>query len=83
MGDETPIYNASLALMTFQRAYGLFPRILGKGDAAKVRLLSIFPIALQVTLLELRNYLIYYGDIILLVSLSILIWKYRIKWTVL
>lgn len=22
--------------MTFQRAFGLFPRILGKGDAAKV-----------------------------------------------
>jgi hypothetical protein len=35
-GDETPIYYSSLALMTFQRAFGLFPRILGKGDAAKV-----------------------------------------------
>jgi hypothetical protein len=35
-GDDTPLYYASLALMTFQRAFGLFPRILGKGDAAKV-----------------------------------------------
>jgi hypothetical protein len=35
-GDDTPIYYSSLALMTFQRAYGLFPRILGKGNAAKV-----------------------------------------------
>ncbi|KAK1923713.1 Sec1-like protein [Papiliotrema laurentii] len=34
-GDDTPLYYASLALMTFQRAFGLFPRILGKGDAAK------------------------------------------------
>ena len=25
-----------MALMTFQRAYGLFPRLLGKGDAAQV-----------------------------------------------
>jgi hypothetical protein len=36
-GDDTPLFHASLALMTFQRAYGLFPRIVGKGDAAKVR----------------------------------------------
>jgi hypothetical protein len=35
-GDDTPIYYSSLALMTFQRAFGLFPRILGKGDGAKV-----------------------------------------------
>ncbi|ODO00685.1 ATP-binding protein [Cryptococcus wingfieldii CBS 7118] len=34
-GDDTPIYHSSLALMTFQRAFGLFPRIIGKGDAAK------------------------------------------------
>ncbi|CAD6566491.1 MAG: hypothetical protein TREMPRED_002655 [Tremellales sp. Tagirdzhanova-0007] len=34
-GDETPIYYSSLALMTFQRAFGLFPRILGKGDGAQ------------------------------------------------
>jgi hypothetical protein len=37
-GDETPIYYSSLALMTFQRAFGLFSRIMGKGDAAKVSL---------------------------------------------
>lgn len=35
-GDDTPLFYSSLALMTFQRAFGLFPRILGKGDAAKV-----------------------------------------------
>nr|XP_019003591.1 ATP-binding protein [Kwoniella mangroviensis CBS 8507]OCF67052.1 ATP-binding protein [Kwoniella mangroviensis CBS 8507] len=34
-GDDTPIYYSSLALMTFQRAFGLFPRILGKGEGAK------------------------------------------------
>ncbi|WWC65985.1 uncharacterized protein I303_108607 [Kwoniella dejecticola CBS 10117] len=34
-GDDTPIYYSSLALMTFQRAFGLFPRLLGKGDGAK------------------------------------------------
>ncbi|KAK4687121.1 vacuolar protein sorting-associated protein 33A, partial [Tremellales sp. Uapishka_1] len=34
-GDDTSIYYSSLALMTFQRAFGLFPRILGKGDGAK------------------------------------------------
>lgn len=35
-GDDTPLFYSSLALMTFQRAFGLFPRILGKGDAAQV-----------------------------------------------
>ncbi|GHJ87808.1 hypothetical protein NliqN6_4210 [Naganishia liquefaciens] len=34
-GDDTPLFHASQALMTFQRAFGLFPRIVGKGDAAK------------------------------------------------
>ncbi|ORX37894.1 Sec1-like protein [Kockovaella imperatae] len=34
-GDDTPLYYSSLALMTFQRAFGLFPKIYGKGDAAK------------------------------------------------
>ncbi|ORY34875.1 putative ATP binding protein [Naematelia encephala] len=34
-GDDTPIFYSSLALMTFQRAFGLFPRILGKGDGAR------------------------------------------------
>ncbi|KZT08568.1 Sec1-like protein [Laetiporus sulphureus 93-53] len=33
-GDETIIYNSMQALMTFQRQYGLFPRIVGKGDYA-------------------------------------------------
>ena len=35
-GDDTPLYDTSMALMTFQQAYGLFPRILGKGDGAQV-----------------------------------------------
>ncbi|KAG8997603.1 hypothetical protein FRB94_003312 [Tulasnella sp. JGI-2019a] len=34
-GDETSIYYAAQALLTIQQAYGLFPRIVGKGDAAK------------------------------------------------
>ncbi|KAG8936355.1 hypothetical protein FRC02_002948 [Tulasnella sp. 418] len=34
-GDETSIYYAAQALITIQQAYGVFPRILGKGDAAK------------------------------------------------
>ncbi|KAG8976540.1 hypothetical protein FRB90_009111, partial [Tulasnella sp. 427] len=34
-GDETSIYYAAQALLTIQQAYGLFPRILGKGDGAK------------------------------------------------
>lgn len=35
-GDDTPLFYSSLGLMTLQRAFGLFPRIMGKGDAAKV-----------------------------------------------
>ncbi|EIW71667.1 hypothetical protein TREMEDRAFT_27638 [Tremella mesenterica DSM 1558] len=34
-GDDTPLYYSSSALMNFQRAFGMFPRIMGKGDAAK------------------------------------------------
>ncbi|KAG8880918.1 hypothetical protein FRB98_004678 [Tulasnella sp. 332] len=34
-GDETSVYYAAQALLTIQQAYGLFPRITGKGDAAK------------------------------------------------
>ncbi|KAI8970174.1 Sec1-like protein [Mycotypha africana] len=34
-GDQTPIYYAAKALMRLQSIYGLFPRILGKGDGAK------------------------------------------------
>jgi hypothetical protein len=35
-GDETVIYNSTLALGTLQKMYGRFPRILGKGDYASV-----------------------------------------------
>ena len=35
-GDETSIYDSSLALHTLQKLFGLFPRILGKGDHAGV-----------------------------------------------
>ncbi|KIM31975.1 hypothetical protein M408DRAFT_327354 [Serendipita vermifera MAFF 305830] len=34
-GDETALYNSAQALLTLQRLYGLFPRILGKGDHAE------------------------------------------------
>jgi len=30
-----------MALMTFQQAYGLFPRVLGKGDGAQVSMKSL------------------------------------------
>ncbi|RDB28384.1 Vacuolar protein sorting-associated protein 33A [Hypsizygus marmoreus] len=33
-GDETVIYDSAQALTTFQKLYGLFPRIVGKGDYA-------------------------------------------------
>ncbi|OCH95674.1 ATP binding protein [Obba rivulosa] len=33
-GDETVIYDSMQALITLQRMYGLFPRIIGKGDFA-------------------------------------------------
>ncbi|KAJ7654150.1 Sec1-like protein [Mycena rosella] len=33
-GDETVIYNSAQALLTLQKLYGLFPRIVGKGDHA-------------------------------------------------
>jgi len=35
-GDETSIYNSAQALITFQKLYGQFPRIVGKGDSAAV-----------------------------------------------
>ena len=44
-GDESSIFYASQALMTIQQAYGLFPRILGKGDGAKVTGSSVSPLA--------------------------------------
>ncbi|KIS69265.1 putative vacuolar sorting protein (hbrA) [Mycosarcoma maydis] len=34
-GDHTPIFRSAQALMTLQHAYGLFPRILGKGALAR------------------------------------------------
>ncbi|KAF8753754.1 Sec1 family [Rhizoctonia solani] len=34
-GDESSIYYAAQALSTMQRAYGKFPRVIGKGDGAK------------------------------------------------
>ncbi|KAF8727512.1 Sec1 family, partial [Rhizoctonia solani] len=34
-GDESSIYYAAQALSTMQRAYGKFPRVVGKGDGAK------------------------------------------------
>ncbi|KAJ7110320.1 Sec1-like protein [Mycena crocata] len=33
-GDETVIYDSAQALLTLQKLYGLFPRIVGKGDKA-------------------------------------------------
>ncbi|KAJ7292810.1 Sec1-like protein, partial [Mycena rebaudengoi] len=33
-GDETVIYDSAQALLTLQKLYGLFPRIVGKGDQA-------------------------------------------------
>lgn len=35
-GDETAVYNAAQALVTLEKLYGLFPRIVGKGDHAAV-----------------------------------------------
>lgn len=34
-GDQTSIYYAAKSLMRLQSIYGLFPRIIGKGDGAK------------------------------------------------
>ncbi|KAJ6486104.1 Sec1-like protein [Mycena vitilis] len=33
-GDETVIYDSAQALLTLEKLYGLFPRIVGKGDQA-------------------------------------------------
>jgi vacuolar protein sorting-associated protein 33A len=35
-GDETAIYDSAQALVTLQKLYGLFPRVVGKGDFASV-----------------------------------------------
>jgi hypothetical protein len=37
-GDETVIYDSAQALFTIQKLYGLFPKIIGKGDYAAVSL---------------------------------------------
>lgn len=44
-GDETVIYDSAQALLTLEKLYGLFPRIVGKGDHAAVCyfLPSLFP----------------------------------------
>lgn len=42
-GDETVIYDSAQALTTFQKLYGLFPRIVGKGDCASVSAKCFFP----------------------------------------
>ena len=34
------VYDAAAAFMTLQRAYGLIPHIIGKGEASKVRSLN-------------------------------------------
>ncbi|KAI7959595.1 hypothetical protein MJO28_003386, partial [Puccinia striiformis f. sp. tritici] len=34
-GDLNPIYNMARAIMTIQRAFGLIPRLIGKGTAAR------------------------------------------------
>ncbi|KAL8286886.1 hypothetical protein RQP46_003892 [Phenoliferia psychrophenolica] len=34
-GDYSQVYDMAKALMTIQRAFGLIPRIIGKGDSAK------------------------------------------------
>ncbi|PWY99746.1 Sec1-like protein [Testicularia cyperi] len=34
-GDHTPIFRSAQSLMTIQHAYGMFPRILGKGALAR------------------------------------------------
>ncbi|KAF7307459.1 hypothetical protein MIND_00540300 [Mycena indigotica] len=33
-GDETVVYDSAQALLTLEKLYGLFPRIVGKGDQA-------------------------------------------------
>ncbi|KAM0747571.1 putative ATP binding protein [Meredithblackwellia eburnea MCA 4105] len=41
-GDYTPVYDMAKSLMTVQRAFGLIPRIVGKGDNAQ-RLAQLLP----------------------------------------
>ncbi|KAG8691360.1 hypothetical protein FRC11_004686 [Ceratobasidium sp. 423] len=65
-GDESSIYYAAQALSTMQRAYGKFPRVVGKGDGAKVctttievdrnDLVILFPQKLQHLMAHLTAY---------------------------
>ncbi|KIY73514.1 Sec1-like protein [Cylindrobasidium torrendii FP15055 ss-10] len=45
-GDETVIFDSAQALLTFQKLYGLFPRVVGKGDKA-ARLATLLSNALH------------------------------------
>jgi hypothetical protein len=40
-GDETAVYDSAQALVTLEKLYGLFPRIIGKGDHASVGFLIL------------------------------------------
>lgn len=40
-GDETIVYDSMQALLTLEKLHGLFPRIVGKGDYAAVRMQDI------------------------------------------
>ncbi|KAJ7070547.1 Sec1-like protein [Mycena amicta] len=45
-GDETIVYDSAQALLTLEKLYGLFPRIVGKGDqAARLATLLTRPLA--------------------------------------
>lgn len=35
-GDTSPIYDLARSIMTLQRAFGPIPRLIGKGDSARV-----------------------------------------------
>lgn len=40
-GDTSAIYDLAKSIMTLQRAFGPIPRIIGKGDSARVRLIIL------------------------------------------
>lgn len=50
-GDETSIFYSAQALQMVQKAFGVIPRIVGKGDAAKVRIVAHFCVAAEHRLL--------------------------------
>lgn len=39
-GDETCVYDSAQALITIQKLFGSFPRLIGKGDCASVSVLE-------------------------------------------